>query len=496
MSVQTVSVYPAHQMDNEQRESVALEIISGNTTITEAANEHNTSRKFIREQKEKGLDGIRKEFHQQVNQDFINYLPICKSIIHQIILTLILIGRTSFRSAQKIIKTIFNYHVSVGTVFNVVHRAIAKSREINSQQDLSAVEVAALDELFHGNKPILSGVDVHSLYCFLLSDVADREGPTWEKYLNLLKSQGLDPKHFIADFGEGLRAGLRKSYEDTECYGDVFHMLYYLKKLGTYFKNRLKSRITYRKALEKKMDKAKNKSNGMPQKISRKLGAARKDEEKFRYLSENLNTLVSWMAHDVLSFEGSNLSDRMELYDFIVEELRQLSKLHPWRITPVITSLVNQRDETLLFVKDMEVEFQILADFHSVDLKDAWLICELQRCERLGEKYCERAEPLKSRLGDKFYFLMAGVRAIISKTVRASSLVENLNGRVRLYVDLRQNMGNDYLELLRFFLNHSPLTCSVIKERKNKTPSELLTGEPHAHWLEMLGYDLPELIPA
>ena len=202
------------------------------------------------------------------------------------------------------------------------------------------------------------------------------------------------------------------------------------------------------------------------------------------------------MAHDVLSFEGPNLSDRVALYDFIVEELEHLSLLHPWRISSAITSLVNQRDETLLFIKDMDNEFQVVADLHHVDLKDVWSICELQRCERLGEKYYERSKPLKCRLGNKFYFLMASVRGVVSKTVRASSLIENLNGRVRLYIDLRQNIGGDYLDLLRFYFNHSPLDCSRKKERKNKTPSELLTGHSHSHWLEMLGYDLPEMIAA
>ncbi len=27
-------------------------------------------------------------------------------------------------------------------------------------------------------------------------------------------------------------------------------------------------------------------------------------------------------------------------------------------------------------------------------------------------------------------------------------------------------------------------------EREGKSPTELLTGKPHAHWLELLGFDL------
>ncbi|KVD66262.1 hypothetical protein [Burkholderia ubonensis] len=43
---------------------------------------------------------------------------------------------------------------------------------------------------------------------------------------------------------------------------------------------------------------------------------------------------------------------------------------------------------------------------------------------------------------------------------RSSSLVENLNSRLRNYFTLRRNLGAPYLELLRFFLSHRPFRCS------------------------------------
>ena len=46
----------------------------------------------------------------------------------------------------------------------------------------------------------------------------------------------------------------------------------------------------------------------------------------------------------------------------------------------------------------------------------------------------------------------------------------------------------DYLTLLQFFLNHRRYLRSEDPSRVGKSPAELLTGEPHAHWLELLGY--------
>jgi len=42
--------------------------------------------------------------------------------------------------------------------------------------------------------------------------------------------------------------------------------------------------------------------------------------------------------------------------------------------------------------------------------------------------------------------------------------------------------------LLQFFLNHRRFLRSERPERAGKSPAELLSGSPHPHWLEMLGY--------
>jgi len=86
------------------------------------------------------------------------------------------------------------------------------------------------------------------------------------------------------------------------------------------------------------------------------------------------------------------------------------------------------------------------------------------------------------------------VRAAMGRTPRSSSMVENLNSRLRRYFFLRRHLGNAYLSLLQFFLNHRVLMRSRRAERVGKTPKQLLTGQPHAHWLELLGFE--HLAPA
>jgi hypothetical protein len=71
-------------------------------------------------------------------------------------------------------------------------------------------------------------------------------------------------------------------------------------------------------------------------------------------------------------------------------------------------------------------------------------------------------------------------------TPRSSSLVENLNSRLRNYFTLRRHLGTPYLDLLRFFLNHRRFVRSRRAERQGKSPRELMTGQDHPPWLTLL----------
>jgi hypothetical protein len=63
----------------------------------------------------------------------------------------------------------------------------------------------------------------------------------------------------------------------------------------------------------------------------------------------------------------------------------------------------------------------------------------------------------------------------MADTPRCSSMVENLNSRLR-----------NYFTLLQFFLNHRTLVRSSVAERVGKSPKQLMTGNEHLHWLTMI----------
>ena len=100
---------------------------------------------------------------------------------------------------------------------------------------------------------------------------------------------------------------------------------------------------------------------------------------------------------------------------------------------------------------------------------------------------------MRAQLGGKFHALFVAMGRAMADTPRSSSLVENLNSRLRICFTLRRHLGGAYLELLRFFLNHRRFPRSRHAERQGKSPCELLTGQAHPHWLTLLG--LGELQP-
>ena len=205
-------------------------------------------------------------------------------------------------------------------------------------------------------------------------------------------------------------------------------------------------------------------------------------------LAADMATLFNWLRRDVLSLAGADYASRRELYDFVVAELRARQPLCPYRIAPVVSALTSQRDDLLAFVAQLDQDLGGLA--HDFQLPVA-TVREVFNNEILNKDCPEqwtRDAILREQLGSRFYPVRMAVAEVAEDTVRASSVIENLNSRLRTYFLLRRHLGPDYLALLQFFLNHRRFVRSTRPNRTGKSPAELLTGQPHSHWLEMLGY--------
>jgi hypothetical protein len=179
---------------------------------------------------------------------------------------------------------------------------------------------------------------------------------------------------------------------------------------------------------------------------------------------------------------------RRELFDFVVAELRARAPVCPHRIRPVRTLLENQRDHLLAFAVELDRELAALAQQWRISETTAREVLHAHCLPTWDPKRWRCQAALREVLRGRDYGVCADLQELSDRVVRASRLVENLNSRLRSYFFLRRQLGDDSLALLQFFLNHRRYLRREDPRRVGKSPAELLRGEPHAHWLERLGY--------
>ena len=71
------------------------------------------------------------------------------------------ICHSSTRGVVELLRDLFDFRISLGTVHNIVHSPVAQARRINQQYDLSTILIGLLDEIFQAADPVLVGVDAH-----------------------------------------------------------------------------------------------------------------------------------------------------------------------------------------------------------------------------------------------------------------------------------------------------------------------------------------------
>ena len=486
----SVAQWAAQRLLPHERRNLAIQVLAGAQPVADLAREYDVSRKFLYQQAHTAEEALSEAFAPSSESDDVLFnLPITKAWLRQFVLGLVLICHCSVRGVVELLRDVFDYRLSVGTVHNIVHSAVTSAQAINQEYELSGIPVGLFDEIFQAGDPVFVGVDAQSTFCFLLSPEQHCDADTWGTRLLELADRGFAPEANVADFGAGFRAGQKEALPEVPCRGDIFHALYTIGPLVRYLEKRAYEAIDVRTKLERKQPipgrrcRSKN-LRGLPQ----KLGHARSAEAKAIALADEVALLARWLQYDILSVAGPNYAIRRDLLDFVVAELRARESACPNQIKPVRTMLENQGDNLLAFAVQLDVDLENLAQDWEISVETAREVLEVQRLPMRDPKRWSRVATLRETLRGRYHGVYAELRELSDRVVRASSLVENLNSRLRTYFFLRRHLGKDYLTLLQFFLNHRRYLRSENPSRVGKSPAELLTGQQHAHWLERLGY--------
>jgi hypothetical protein len=477
----------ARAMTAQQRLDLALDSLDERCCVSHLAQQHDVSRKFVYQQQHKAQQALDHAFCPAAppDHDVLFHLPVTRNWLRQFVLVAVLVGHSSLRGAQEMLDCLLDLPVSLGWVHSVVKDAVTRAKPINDSADLSRVLFAALDEIFQNGSPVLAVVDVESTYCCLLAQEDHRDGDTWGVHLLDLRRQGFAPASTIGDAGKGLRSGVKQALPLVPCDADVWHPLRDFGEAVRFLENRAYDAITACDKLQRQLG---SKPDDGP--LRERAEAAVREQDAAIDLADGVGLLLSWLRRDVLSVAGPSLERRRELFDFVLIELLARRAGCEHRLGPVCSVLDRQQEDLLGFCARMDVEVADLAVYAKVSEAVVREMVAVQEMAETDGRRWQREGALRRHLGERYEALFGQVQALRAGVVRASSVVENLNSRVRNYLFLRKEVGGGYLDLLRFFLNHRRFVRSEHAERVGKSPAELLCGSGHAHWLQMLGYQL------
>ncbi len=171
------------------------------------------------------------------------------------------------------------------------------------------------------------------------------------------------------------------------------------------------------------MEAAKLKGKG--NKISAKLTKARKNEAILQKLAIEIKILLFWLRNDILSLAGAEWSERMELMDFIIEELQLREDQAHKGIKALRTALSNQKSDLLAFAEVIDQKLAYIAQKFRISPSQVREVCLLMKKSLSTNRYWQKWNQLYKQLSSKFLPVMEAVEEAMKSTPRASSLVEN-----------------------------------------------------------------------
>jgi hypothetical protein len=476
---------PARQLAPPVRQQLALAALTG-TPLAHLADRHHVSRKFVRRQRHRAQQALDQAFRPAPppEQRVLFHLPVTKAWLEQLTLALLLIGHCSLRGAHEILRDLFDHHQSLGSLQALACRAADQAAALSAGQDLTRVRVAALDEIFQNHQPVLAVVDTASTYCCSLRLAEHRDADTWGVHLLELQQHGCAPVAAIADGATGLRSGVKQAWPGVPCHADVWHSLPELGTTTRFLVNRAYATITADDRLSRQLAR-----HPQDARLRQRWEAARRERDQAITLADDVTLLLDWLQRDVLALTGPEHQHRRVLFDFVLGELSQRQALCPHRLGAVCRLLAGQQEELLGFVVGLDTDVADLAAYAQVSPAVVRELVAVQELPQASPRKWQRDAALRQALGGRYHALSELVASLRAGVVRASSVVENVNSRLRNYFFLRKEIGGGYLELLRFFLNHRRFLRSEHAARVGKSPAELLTGQSHPHWLQLLGYE-------
>src|SRR3990172_1702388 len=134
----------AQELNAEQRQRLALQVLAGQEPVMELAQRHGVSRKFAYQQATQGAQALAQALVPQARDDAVwFYLPVTKAWLRQVVLGLVLLCHSSFRGVIAFFRDLLDRPLSAGQ--RALYRA-PSGQQRSPGQDLSRVRAGSHDE--------------------------------------------------------------------------------------------------------------------------------------------------------------------------------------------------------------------------------------------------------------------------------------------------------------------------------------------------------------
>lgn len=410
------------------------------------------------------------------------------------------------------LKEAFELRVSKGEIRKVIETYSIKAQQILDQLSLGKyVKHIAVDEVFSGSKPILTGVELNSFAVVICEKVEKRDSLTWRQALNKFPSLEL----VTSDQATGIVSAVAMDPSIKHQF-DWFHVKRDIGKLLRHLESQAYKKIDTEYKAQKRWQKGKTDNK---ERLFTEYQFHQQQANKTIYVFDEIQkaTAIIDDAMDIFDKQGNfrlpekslkkifAATDRMKK----VSNNRKIINLAKRICAPKLLLFLTLLKDKLLQlplrwnknarVMTRKQVLQIIAKhyfFSNISLprvhyrqgeskkhlmqRRRSLLDKLSR-ERYQNLFDLRI--LQMSLAN-FQFIFSSVCQALSSTWRSSSLVESFNSQIRVAQQVKKSLNNHLLALSILRWNMTPFEGG---KRKGKSPYQIL-GVPlkHKNWLDLL----------
>lgn len=427
--------------------------------------------------------------------------------ITRTVLTMAFPGKMALRPMQACLETAFGRTRGLGTLSELLSQAGRRAGQVLEQIDYSPLGpvIVLRDETYFQDWPILLVIEPVTTTILLGVVSEDAQAETWGASLLVSQDGGAHIKGLVEDMARMYP----KSQELAEIEATVQKDTWHIEKWGSKVRRDLerKALVAQRKVykLEKQLLKAWDDTVFLKQYVPA--------VEKAERLMTQHDTFATWLGHLCDALELVDLRSGeirgQEINGWLLEEtLQAMTQIDHSLVQEFVRSLRRYQAQLLTFLDwaaEMLKPFHYMLETHIPDpaLRQHFVRC-VARCWRLrqalinGQRSRKRqateAEAVMQELlneNDAFSALATYLMHILDAAGHTSSLIECINGLLKMFLNNRRSFHNRdtaqvYLNL--FVLWHN-MRIYERGKREGKSPYQWAGIDPGTDdWLTLLGY--------